>query len=726
MKKLFYALIVIASGIASLAGSGGCGGSSGSTSTSEGGGSTGVAGLAIAEQMSLVTATADGSSGSISSMGKALRLGKAVPTAGDYVTDEPEIYVFDESMEVMSIINEILCQVDQSRYDKHVNEGDYIALLDDETCMKDRSAEQNDQSSGQATNLSSWIVNSSRADESSPHIVKFWVPGNAEDAEHEGFDEIRAQLTITGAKSDSNPFGIFSLDFAGYLNGARSMTGNLSSVSNDSGQVEFEMVLNGEIGFAEAIHALLSPDGSTGRAYATRQNEVEDETVQVAFDADHYLTNFGDRTQCRDRLNFRNNVWEYNLYNANGARVDRDSGESLRYGDNYGWADNFGVWLGDGVTPTTGLEVEAEDGSATYTVFRGGGRLIKRTKGTTTLGELLGDTFQLWEQDSGRSFLTEWNGTNLVKTGLHECDQTGCIVTDIDDVNLAVKANQWIGLWKQGLGSLDILVPENGILTNALEVPLYTETFLTPSSPELAAGLTLKCYSECPVAPMTTALLEAGTPFLPNIEDNKTTPYTYTISAADMTLMKGGEAITMEDGAAISASSPNFWGFHSGPMVPTSVTITDYWKVWSQDVSYNYESGPNQWNKYTGLLDANGDARTYEPALNCIYKDEENGTYMLNYHGEGRLFGIPFEKIEGEGDFEHWIAQFVIPDGSELVCDGAAYYTKAMSIEQNMIEDDASACADLAVGDISAPTNTFTDHEMGEAPTVTDAPKVTP
>jgi hypothetical protein len=691
----------------------GCGGGG-----SSGGGGSDVTGLEIAEQMSLVTASESGSA--------LLKLMKfAVPTAGDFITDTPEIYVFDESMEVLDLINEILCSIDQTRYAEMVNQGNYLALIDTALCgrREDHASEESDRSSAENQDFEEWIVNSSREDNDSPQIVRFWVPG---DGMEEGFDEIRCQITITEGKSAENPFGIFSADFAGYLSGVQTMTGNLSSVQNDDGNIEFEMFIDGGSFFQEETHAILSPDGTSGQAYALRFEsffgETFDYTVNVAFNETHYLSDFGDRTQCLDRLNFRNNVWEYNLYAADGSRVSRNSGIPIRVGEEHGWAGYYGIWLPDEISLENGMTVTGEEGGADYTVFVGAGRLMKRTRQELTLEDFIGVPVNMWDPETGQSNIVEWNGTNLVKTGLSVCNEEGCTVTDTADTVIDPEPFQWFGAWWEGAGNLDFIADENGNLSNATPVPLFVESFVTPDDELFADGaVTLKCYYQCPKPNLTQGDVDAGNLFNPDVNDPEGEPYLYTFDPETYALSLDGQAVSLE-GLDLT-NSPNFWGIHTGAMVLQSVTVNP-WEVWGQEVSYTYETGPNPWNRYSALLDEAGSALTFEAPLSCFY-DGDEGVYRLEYGGEGQLWGIPFEKIESEeSDFEHWIAAFTIPDGTEIECGGTPYYTKAMVIEQNMQAADQSECVDLTIESVGPPTNEFTDPEMEAAPTVTDPPAV--
>lgn len=827
----FFFLLFIAS----------CGGSGGGSSGSTGSGT----GIEIAEQMALVNADESAFSTLVRGVMK-----NAAPTGGDYVNDQAKIYVYDESMQVLDTINEILCMVDQTRYADLVNQGDYVALIDKNLCGRNdnHSSDGDNQSSAQSQDFETWTVNSSRADDSSPEIVQFWFT-KGDGSSDEGFDEIRAQITITGAKSEAHPFGLFSMDFVGYVEGVQSMSGNLASVENADGNTEFEMTMEAsDSSGMEQTHAILAPDGS-GSAYALssfamdgtegggsgdgggssgsalRKEVLTNEETTVAYDANHYLANFGDKTSCRDRANLTNNVWEYNLYDSAGTRVTRNSGFGLKYGEhNWGWAGYYGVWLPDEVDLSTSPEVTKADDGTPYTVFQGNGRLIKRTRDTLQLGDFIGDIFQYWQQPSygvgefatvwdlanviwqtsanvnafynpedstltveakepgtagnsisisgtggftvsgtrlsggssstmasatvtigelsttgdtltigtdiftkvmeqeGQNIQVEWDGSNFIKLGVQECGETGCTFTETDPEAITTEANAWMGLYKDGLGQLDLVVPDDGIITNDMDIPFYSEAFVAPTDTDLAGGnLTLECYQQCPMPNLTADDLNSN-PFYTDVTEEGADPYEYVFDTDTYTLMYNGEPVTVTEGTDLSSSTYS-WGVRTGAMVTNDITVGSPWEIWSEDVVYNWETGPNPWNKYTTIIDADGNTPTFEAPLKCRYDDPDNGIYFLDYSGPGQLQGIPFTEITSEGsDFSHWVAAFTIADGSELTCDGDTYYSKAMSVEQSMPEVDEAECAGLST-DIGAPTNTFTDPGMDSAPTVTDAPK---
>ena len=236
----------------------GCGGGSSSTST----GSTSVSGLSLPSEMSLVQAQ-EVTAGSISATKGFHALAKAVPTSGAYTTDPLNVYVFDDSMESLNVINEILCSVDQTLYDGLVNQGNYIALIDNTKCNKgdSKASDQGNQSSGaDSEDLETWVVNSSRANDTAPHVVSAWIEERAE-GDFDVDKEIQAKMTITEGVSDSNPYGKFHINFkmvATDGSGTELAKGYLETVDRTDGKLEFQFAMEGTEGFnvEEASHVV--------------------------------------------------------------------------------------------------------------------------------------------------------------------------------------------------------------------------------------------------------------------------------------------------------------------------------------------------------------------------------------------------------------------------------------------------------------------------------------
>ena len=105
-----------------------------------------------------------------------------------------------------------------------LNKGDYIALVDQNVCDSTKSnasgsGQSSQQSQSSSANMPSYMkftVNSSRVDDNSPEIVKVWIHDDSKKDENGEQAFIYAYIKIDEGKSDTNPYGIFSMDFAGY------------------------------------------------------------------------------------------------------------------------------------------------------------------------------------------------------------------------------------------------------------------------------------------------------------------------------------------------------------------------------------------------------------------------------------------------------------------------------------------------------------------------------
>lgn len=743
MQRRLFLVVPLALGLAwtlAMGCSGGAGGSSGTGGSSSGAtGDTSVPGLEVATQMAIVPAGESASA----NLAKALRGLKAAPTGGDYVTDEAEIYVYDESMEALDQFNEIMCSIGQTLYADMVNRGDYIALIDADKCSKSsRGGESSNESTAVAQNFEKWIVNSSRADAASPHIVTAWIPMGEDE---EFFDEVRGKMIITEGVSASNKYGIFQLNFIAYSAGTPVMHAFLSASLAEDGRIALQLNM-GEEGFMqEQLYALVSPDGSTGQASVHRsimemssanlaKSPPEEKGVNVAFDRSHYLADYGDDQECLDRINLDERAWEYNLYDATGARQELNGGMSIQVGEVQGWSSYYGLWLPEEeITLISGLSAIGEDDHA-YTTFLGGGRLVRRVRHTLQLGDFIGATFKHWDQDSSGQLHVRWDGTEFLVVGHEECLEGSHCTFSAEATPYAVvlSPNDWFGLWKDGLGNVDLVVPENG-LTNDMEIPYYSNDFVAPTDAALARGeITLKCYTQCLKPNITADQAATGDIYFPDAE-SVDAPYEYTFSADEYVLRYNGEPVQVVAGADLTNTMFS-WGVHGGAMLLADADLANIWDVWGQDETFIWESGPNQWNRYSALVDTNGAIVEYDQPLQCLYthvippSEESEGsseTFLMDYQGAGQLHGIPWEEIEDDdSEFSHWEPLFTIHDGEEVNCAGTILYARPTAMEQTMPEVALSECSDLSVTDLGAPTGTFEDPEMGERPEVTGDPAV--
>ncbi|HKJ77719.1 MAG TPA: hypothetical protein VKA64_11000 [Gammaproteobacteria bacterium] len=411
-----------------------CGGGGGGSSSSSSGTATG---LEMPSKLSVVTAKDDGSSKAqgidlnYKSIAGALVSQATLDgfaSTSDYNQDEADYWVHDDSVDALGTVNMILCLMDQTRASAMVNEGAYTALVNEDKCEEGSydggggsGGAQNSSSSSttQATQLNRWTIQSTRADNDSPQIVKIWVPGDTPDSAEEMEDAVNmlVEVTITDGVTDSKPFGEFSMDFTGIMTGDSilAVDSNAPVSAGDSFTIEKGMLrtadgnpLQFEYASRMGRAAISDPNvqnmlpfsleeraavdlgqdvtNETGSAktefsesfdgnFDGDYNDVVDdqsaESFNVDFNADYFLRDDGTNQVCLDRNGYNTHTWRYNLYHTAdgsfngrsvtaGQRVKVQSGFPFIYTDNdgehFGHVGYWGVWVEDDDISVTDLD----------------------------------------------------------------------------------------------------------------------------------------------------------------------------------------------------------------------------------------------------------------------------------------------------------------------------------------------------------------------------------
>ncbi len=680
-----------------------------------------VDGLEITDQIDLVTASDSATETGFAAVANANE--PSFPAGSPYETDADlvETHVYDEAMRPMDTVNEIICLMSQTRAAEMVNTEDYLALIDNKKCAK---GEQENSSTQGALNLETWTVRSEREFDES-QFVSVWIPkigGNHEEDE-EDF-EIRALVEILEGVSDTNPFGNFTLNAGFYDESGLFGGGVLLSSNQVDGLNQITMVMDqGQDQLR--LKAQLDSNGNgkaimrmTGRSHDMEQeNQIETQTIRTASNENYFAVEFeeGD-LHCRARQEPDVNVWRYNLYADDGSRLKIDGGFSIKAvgeGEHgmHGWAGYHGIWLPDGLD-ANGLQV-TDDNGVPYTVFAGEGKLQKRTKDYVTLGELIGVNLQHFNHETMTSDVVQYDGTNFVKVGLQTCGDQGCTIEELESPEIVVlNPGDWFGLYSEGLGYIDFITPE--VLDDETEAPYYKEDSVLPGDDIFAQGdLPLKCYSNCLKVNLTQQEIAQGDIYL---------EIHYTFNQERHVLQLDGQDVVLPDG--VSTAGTDFqWGIRTGAMVLES--LDDPSEIWSQEITYSYETGENNWNKQMALLDAENQPVVFDKPLSCFKSVDGFGLLQLKYAGEGNLHGIPFIQDTANFSDGRWHPAFSIEDGTALDCeDGNTYYTRQMARELILRTVDASLCSDLSLTGMELPQDAIVDPGLGEAPIVEAAPKV--
>ena len=539
----------------------------------------------------------------------------AVPADSSYNTDKTNSYVQDQTSKAMQNLNNILCHVSAMDPAEMVGLGPYIALVDASICSPDDGGGSASTSTG--ARYKSAIVNSTRADTSSPMIAKVWLddtngPGNAPQS-------IFAYLSATQAPNPPNdPYGRFRMDFCGKQAGACTSQGFINSTasglaffSRDSGNWGM-----GGTTVTQTLRLQLNATSSTAGSGALSQitvptggNGEPDSAFYFAYNADYFLrsdsTGVGGLCFNRDSAAAAESVWSYGLYDSTtGARIERNSGFPIEYTDtSSGNKMNgyVGYWgLSSPTTIASGAtvnQVTYGNGSAAktpYTLLQTGGKLIKFTKVSKTLDDLDKVKFQFWPQTTvtvtGGSVSTGmgcngyevyWDKTNAnFKVTGHQDSTNNCNITSFASAWTMTVANMQTAMswglngWSQMLGGdFNINQTDMTTLSGSTVVVMHMQDIVYPSSftTDFPGGLV--CIENCPTAADITASNANGAastvlPYKTGYTDwnfgTGRAPYAYTLNATTGNLIDDASAAVVSTATTTSGTTGNYGNNNMG------------------------------------------------------------------------------------------------------------------------------------------------------------------
>jgi hypothetical protein len=693
LKKIFGCMLVALLPLMFLA----CGSKSSSsgdttTTTTQQGATTS---LQVADKVSVVDAKLSGSVAAIAPLHIGLLKVTAADLAAtsDYITDKTQVYVSERSAEVFNELNNILCMVSQSKYDVMLNKGDYVALVDNNQCSDKSNASsaaqdsQNQSSSVNAPDYSTFVVNSSRVDNNSPEIVKVWVHLKKEPGKSDPEMLVYVKITITESKSDTNPYGLFHMELLGYAatNGVPDTSqvlfkGVMKSEKDATGQVLLKFAEQNFGGYSALRKMSMnrSADGASGTGSAF-ESHIENGTpvtsnFDLAFDTNYFLRKnvSNSTTICLDRNNFAESAWMYGLYDSAGKRVNRNSGFSVNTkadgSGQYGFIGYWGMSIDNSVTLNNGDTLYKFDytnnTSTPYTVVLSGGKLKKHTKKTMTLSEIKGIplNYSVCDQQGCSNFQVVWNGTDqkFYETASmpSNCGNNCQWQNFASPVALDLSTLQWgeLNFYSQSLSG-QVRVPLANCIqsfptcttgmcpppttqcdppANTTNVIFFAEDIVYPTDTGIPSSFA--CYDNCPKVDAN------GEAYLDMISSGPSnTAATYTFDVAAIVLKdSNNKPVVMS-----VATSTNQWGVMSGalfdPTNSANLAALDCnwdgdnnpatnpqvcgWKAWSDlPVFYTWETGPDSWNRFSALKDATGTILKFEPPLSVKYVHHKTGS----------------------------------------------------------------------------------------------------
>jgi hypothetical protein len=700
---------------------------------SSGGGGSGAAPAADALEMpSRITMTSTGDTPpAAATRFRAARSGlyraaSAYTDAGtDYMAEPKQSWV--EDTDVLDMVNDILGVVQQSGYENFLNAGPYKALVK-KVGESEQSQGGSSATSTTAEQLMEIILDVSRASANDPMIIKVWV--REEDGPGGAAMLIRGYFSVTQGVSAQYPFGAMEAHFRGSALDADGVEGDevftmaMSIGADADGQVIVQFVDAGSepgipgVTYSWDFRGRIVSDSTlmNGKAYVYA-NETDwdtgipdEETVFYAYNADYFKFQAeGDPAATTlDKNELRHRIYKYKVFDFDtGAKVTRNSGFGIRLADGqYGYVGYYGLWTPYGVTASANETVTRADNDQQYTLVNVGGKLTKHTRASVLLSALNGVEISVW--DTGADIIVTWNATEekFKKIGTRSM-QTGQIEYQAPTDH--VFANPYSSGWCEALSaqlSLGSLTPANGDT-------VYYHIQETVSG-TLAENLTLYYWGFAMAEPVTQAALITAEADYAAYFQNPFGPVkkTYTFDASANVLRDvDSNEIVLGPGLVLTGTKYQS-GYTIGPLTTADTyDANSCWSISDSEIYYQWTTGPNQWNRFTTVQDANGALVAFDRPLSFTYlhstandansdATHDGRTFRLEYDGSQLQIPWTFDAATGE-----WSPTISLKDATVLAdANGHPYVVKGVEEALLMAEAaDPDLAADLVIDTSVAP-----------------------
>ncbi|WP_370264311.1 hypothetical protein [Limnobacter sp.] len=670
-------------------------------------------------------------------------VGIGAPNTGEYLQDRQSEYVQDRALDRISTVNMIMCFMSKLRADAFVNQGEYLALVDEIQCQSDKSrGETTSAGADSAINYVRVLINTTRASNTASQIIRgrLFFTGDG------GEQTIFIYAEIQEAPSASSPNGRFNLSFEGYASSDLNTLQSKGMLVASGSEVTFYEQENDNGQGQQTTQLVLQQNGTNtgaGRVRIQGPNNNVDEAF--SYSASHYLRGNAGSQSCfdRSRNNAEYSTWRYGVYTQTGSRyVLANPGFALTYTPTsgafagrqlWGFAGFYGVFFPEAALAALKADNSAvlarSDSNQTYNLVSANGKLNRLSRVSTTLGNVKGQGIRLFLPSMSGFQQVEviWNGQQLQRVRSISHNQNGetstpesgsLSATELRNNNMTVLQGYSPSLG----GDVQITVPSTGEFDAATGVVYRVRTVVSPA---VADSLNLICISQCPATgsalndPSTVYQAVNGqqvnySPVPINPGGGAAPPVQYSFSGGVM--QQGGSAVDASSSNGLSNSQFR-WGVYSGQMFLASdassvrcdangqanPTGTHYCgrQVANLDEVYQYETGPNTWNQYQGLVPVGSTTPiTFDPPkkFNFVVSTSNTtlpandpligSTVVLEYQGFGNLHGIPGTCVDPGtneavqcGPNTRYVPKFSIVDGTELVDGNTSYFVKYLDRE---------------------------------------------
>jgi hypothetical protein len=610
------------------------------------------------------------------------------PATSPYFTDTVNSYVQDQVSQDMSGLNDLLCFMGAMAPNLMVNSGDYIALVDFDSC---ESSGSGGKSSNTGVNYMSVQVNSSRTSNSSPMQVKIWLDMNQGATTR----TIPIYASASQAPSKALPYGVFRMDYCVQTGSSACDTQMGYIDASRSGLAYYTLQQENDGTFNElALQLSSSSSTNSGSGIVVKNNNTAGSLVTTAtlfaYSPDYFYRDDGSNLtsgQCFNRSTkyADESAWRYGLYDvATGEQFIHPSGFPIEYlhtdGVTYnGYISYYGISMPvDAPNAAQIYQITYGTNPPTktpYKLLQAGGKLTKYTTNTKTLSELHKVTFWYYAQidvgavmTAGSQYELYWDNTAGVsgtgsfmvsgKQGANGNMEPYATPQLVDNAAMVIANPSGLRGWSQLAGGEFTIKASDftqlAATTSATPVITQTQDVVYPKDFQA-----LTCINGCPnssgvdVNPVTYNPI---TGLIADVLSGSLVPYTLDITSGNMIHSSGPVVSTVSqftsgkllDDAGMSAINTAKCGGPCTSYNQDDVNLAASYYVW--------ETGPNSYNQmsflYTGT-DTTNTVLFYPPLPVSFvvpntskYGTLAGSTVSLQYGEFGSLWGIPNKCID--------------------------------------------------------------------------------
>jgi hypothetical protein len=159
-------------------------------------------------------------------------------------------------------------------------------------------------------------------------------------------------------------------------------------------------------------------------------------------------------------------------------------------------------------------------------------------------------------------------------------------------------------------------------------------------------------------------------------------------------------------------------------------TKDDQWKLWEENEYYSWQSGKEQWNKYTSVKNTEGELVSFVAPIRFAYTHTKANDVNDNDRYNNKKFNLEFDGYELQIPWKYddvnkqWKPMINIKDGTVLTAsDNTEYVVKGTEEELNMQKVDPSNAADLSLDKSIEPPDL--EYDSAKTDKVGDIPEDT-